>query len=196
MAELLDCLIVGGGPAGLTAAIYAARFRLRVQVIDGGRSRAALIPLTRNYAGFPDGISGPDLLNRMRRHARAAGATVTAGEVTQLRLDGPNFVATVGEGQIASRAVLLATGVTNRAPAMAAETHTAALAAGRLRYCPVCDGMEVTDQAVGVIGTGEHGAREALFLRSYTADLVLIAPERRHELTSSQRQASRRWAGY
>jgi len=76
----VDCLIIGGGPAGLTGAIYLARFHLSVDVIDAGDSRASLIPRTRNHAGFPDGISGEDLLARMRagaalwrRHSRGAG---------------------------------------------------------------------------------------------------------------------------
>ena len=67
---ILDCLIIGGGPAGLTAAIYLARFHLDILVVDGGKSRASLIPCTRNHAGYPDGIEGEDLLQRMRRHLR------------------------------------------------------------------------------------------------------------------------------
>ena len=66
---ILDCLIIGGGPAGLTAAIYLARFHLDILVVDGGKSRAAWIPCTRNHAGYPDGISGKELLQRMRDQA-------------------------------------------------------------------------------------------------------------------------------
>src|SRR3954470_5473529 len=85
----LDCLIVGAGPAGLTAAIYLARFHLRLKVIDAGNSRASLIPCTRNHAGFPDGISGVELIERMKAQARKYGAEIECGRVTRLdRLDG------------------------------------------------------------------------------------------------------------
>ena len=73
---IIDCLIVGGGPAGLTAAIYLARFHLDILVVDGGKSRAAWIPCTRNHAGFPDGISGQDLLERMKAQACKYGAKI------------------------------------------------------------------------------------------------------------------------
>ena len=84
---ILDCLIVGGGPAGLTAAIYLARFHLDILVVDGGKSRAAWIPCTRNHAGFPDGISGQDLLDRMKEQACKYGATIETEFVTKLERD-------------------------------------------------------------------------------------------------------------
>jgi len=184
---MIDCLIVGGGPAGLTAAIYLARFHLEVVVIDGGHSRAALIPKTRNHAGFPEGISGANLLRRMSQQARIYGARVVEGDVDTIVPDGAGFRAVGSFGAMAARAVLLATGVVNNRPAMPDDLHDAALANGLLRYCPICDGYEVTDQRVGVIGTGAHGAREALFLRSYTADVTLIAPHGAHDLRTPER---------
>lgn len=184
----LDCLIIGGGPAGLTAAIYLARYHLNVAVIDAGDSRAALIPCTRNHAGFPDGISGPELIARMAQQARKYGARVTAGVVEMLARDGDDFAATValpgGDRQrITAHCVLLATGVTNNRPDMPGALHDRALASGRIRYCPVCDGYEVSDSRVAVIGTGDHGVREALFLRAFTDDLSLIAPHGPHKLS-------------
>ena len=83
-----------------------------------------------------------------------------------------------GSGEAIARAVLLATGVTNRRPPMDEELHDDALARGLIRYCPICDGYEVTDKKVGVIGSGSRGVAEALFLRSYTADVTLIAPDK------------------
>lgn len=183
----VDCLIVGGGPAGLTAAIYAARFRLSVRLIDAGRSRAALIPLTRNHAGFPAGISGASLLRRMRAQARKYGVDLHHGVVGRLARDGAGFVADTSGGVVAAGTVLIATGVTNHRPAMDEHLHNAALAEGRLRYCPVCDGFEVIDQDVAVIGTGARGAKEALFLRAYTNTVTLIAPDDAHDLTPSDR---------
>ncbi|MBO9602804.1 MAG: NAD(P)/FAD-dependent oxidoreductase [Novosphingobium sp.] len=184
--KIWDCAIVGGGPAGLTAAVYLARFHLSVIVIDSGKSRAGIIPLTRNHAGFPDGISGPVLLARMRRHAVKSGAKLVDGRVEVLKRTGEGFSALVdGETQLA-RAVLIATGVVNRRPPMMdEEMHDRAVADGRLRYCPICDGYEVTDLRVAVLGTGARGCKEAIFLRSYTDDVTLFAPDR-HDLSAEQ----------
>jgi len=177
---ILDCLIVGGGPAGLTAAIYLARFHLDILVVDGGKSRALWIPCTRNHAGFPDGISGNELLERMRDQACKYGAKIETEFVTKLERDRDTsvFTATWGSGCATARTVLLATGVANRRPPMDEELHDDALARGLIRYCPICDGYEVTDKRVGVIGSDSHGVAEALFIRSYTADVTLIAPDK------------------
>ncbi len=176
---ILDCLIVGGGPAGLTAAIYLARFHLDILVVDGGKSRASWIPCTRNHAGYPDGIEGKELLRRMREQACKYGAKIETEFVTKLERDEKSglFIATWGSGAATARSVLLATGVTNRRPPMDEELHDDALERGLVRYCPICDGYEVTDKKVGVIGSDSHGVAEALFIRSYTADVTLVAPD-------------------
>ena len=179
---LFDCLIIGGGPAGLTAAIYLSRFHMAVRVVDSGKSRASWIPCTRNVPGFTEGISGDELLLRMRRQAEKYGTAFSKGRVTRLdRLDG-GFRAEWGEGSARARSVLLATGVRNRRPDMDEELHDEALARGLIRYCPICDGYEVTDKKLGVIGSGSHGVAEAVFLRGYTADITLIAPDKAHQL--------------
>ena len=172
----LDCLIVGGGPAGLTAAIYLARFHLDILVVDAGKSRAAMIPCTHNHAGYPDGIKGTELLDRMRAQAQKYGARIESDFVTRIDLEDGLFTATWGSGSVTARTVLLATGVTNRRPPMDEELHDDALARGLIRYCPICDGFEVTDKKVGVIGDDTHGVAEAIFLRGFTADVTLIAP--------------------
>ncbi|HEX5237104.1 MAG TPA: NAD(P)/FAD-dependent oxidoreductase [Sphingomicrobium sp.] len=184
--DILDCLIVGGGPAGLTAAIYLARFHLDIMVVDAGRSRASWIACTRNVSGFPDGISGTELLQRMRDQACKYGATVETEFVTKLEHDEKTglFTATWGSGCATAPAVLLATGVTNRRPPMDEDLHDQALARGLVRYCPICDGYEVTDRRVGVIGGDHHGVAEALFIRSYTADVTLIAPDKALQLSA------------
>ena len=187
--KLLDCLIIGGGPAGLTAAIYLARFHLNVKVVDAGNSRATWIPTSHNHAGFPEGIHGADLVDKMAEQARMYGAVTEKNRLTRLDRDDETgeFVAEWGSGPVRARAVLLATGVMNRRPPMDLDTHDEAMARGLLRYCPICDGYEVTDKRVGVIGTDEHGIKEAVFLRGYTADLTLIAPHGPHRLTDEQR---------
>jgi thioredoxin reductase (NADPH) len=180
MDEPLDCLIVGGGPAGLTAAIYLARFHLDILVVDGGKSRASWIPCSHNHAGFPDGINGNELLERMRTQAQKYGAKIRTEQVTKLERDEESglFTAIWGSGEAVARTVLLATGVTNRRPPMHEELHDDALARGLIRYCPICDGYEVTDKKVGVIGSDSHGVAEAVFIRGYTPDVTLIAPDK------------------
>ena len=84
MDDTLDCLIIGGGPAGLTAAIYLARFHLDILVVDGGKSRAAWIPTSHNHAGFPNGINGEELLQLMREQAQLYGTRIESGQVTKL----------------------------------------------------------------------------------------------------------------
>lgn len=182
-----DCLVIGGGPAGLTAAIYLARFHLNVMIADAGHSRAGLIPLTRNHAGFPDGISGRDLIARMRDQVVHYGAMLVSEKVNALSQAQSTFLATTENGLIRARSVLLATGVVNwRPPMIDDESHDRALAAGLLRYCPICDGYEVTDRRVAVMGTGERGCAEALFLRSYTKDVTLVAPTGGHRFCEDE----------
>ena len=185
----LDCLIIGGGPAGLTAAIYLSRFLLDIRVVDAGDSRASWIPCSHNHAGYPDGINGKELLQLMRTQAQKYGTKIDQGRVTRLDLcDDGQFAAEWGQGTHRARSVLLATGLTNRRPPMDPELHDEAMASGRIRYCPICDGFEVTDKKVGVIGSGTGGVAEAIFLRSYTADVTLIAPGETLDLTPDERE--------
>ena len=187
MDEPLDCLIISGGPAGLTAATYLARFHLKLKLVDAGKSRAAMIPCTHNHAGFPNGISGSNLIARMKEQAQLYGAVIEDGFVSRIESGDGGFVAEWGCGPIAAKTILLATGVSNRRPTMDEAAHDAALATGLIRYCPICDGYEVTDKPVAVIGSGEKGAAEVLFLRAFTADLTLFAPDGLHELCGEER---------
>lgn len=174
MPECYDCIIIGGGPAGLTAAIYLSRFQRKVLVIDAGASRARMIPLSRNHAGFPDGISGSDLLARMRRQAEQFGTHFHSGDCDLLEPSGDGFHVACGSQSWSSRAVLVATGVTNRKPPLEEGIHQAALDAGLLRYCPICDAYEVRGKRIAVLGSDAHGLAEALFLRTYSSDITLL----------------------
>ena len=187
IAAMDDCIIIGAGPAGLTAAIYLARFHLKIRLFDCGSSRAALIPRTHNHAGYPGGIKGTELLRLMREQAAEFGALREEAEVTAIVRSGEDFIVEVEGRSFPARSVLLATGVVNLRPKMDAAIHDAALERGLIRYCPICDGYEVTDKRVGVIGTGSHGMKEALFLRGYTRDVTLIAPGGAHDLDDSCR---------
>ncbi|GGE77656.1 NAD(P)/FAD-dependent oxidoreductase [Sphingomonas prati] len=183
-----DALVIGGGPAGLTAAIYLTRFHLDTLVVDAGKSRAALIPLSHNHAGYPEGVRGTDLLADMQEQAALYGAPVTPGAVTKLdrHADGRFFAELDGGTTLFAHSVLLATGVVNKRPPIDDDVHHEALERGLLRYCPVCDGYEVTDRKVGIIGTGSHGMKEAVFLRSYTRDVTLISPDAEHCLSDEE----------
>jgi thioredoxin reductase (NADPH) len=187
--EILDCLVVGAGPAGLTAAIYLSRYHLDILVVDGGKSRASWIPCTRNVSGFPDGINGKELLERMCDQARLYGTRIECGQVTRIeKCDDGLFSAEHGAGPVKARTVLLATGVANRRPPMDEELHDAALAAGLIRYCPICDGYEVTDAKIGVLGNSDRGPGEAIFLRSYSADVTLIDPDGPNAISAEDRK--------
>ena len=177
-----DCIIVGGGPAGLTAAIYLARYHLSVTVFDDGTSRAASIPMSHNHAGFPGGINGKELLARMRAQALLYGAEILDQCVTALRRAEEDFVVSYKDGAQSARTVLIATGVVNRMPSMLKDMHDEALKRGLIRYCPVCDGFEVTDKRLAVIGEGAKAFNEALFLRSFSKDITLVSPSNEHHL--------------
>lgn len=181
MSNIFDCVIIGGGPAGLSAAIYLARFRRKTVVLDRGGSRAALIPKSHNYPGFPDGIGGKELLSRLLLQAESYGAEFRRGYVTGIQMIGRDW-RVLGDGiDLVGRAVLFATGVDNLRPDLSDEVHEAALAAGKLRYCPICDGYEAggpaADARIGVVGANSHGVAEALFLRHYTPQVTLFTLE-------------------
>ena len=173
----LDCLIVGGGPAGLTAALYLARFRRRVLVVHTGASRANWIPRSHNLPAFPEGLHGATLLERLTDQARTHGADIRQAKATSLEPapDG-GFLADLGDTQVAARTVLLATGVVETVPAIPGVEE--AIQRSLVRVCPICDGFEAQGRRVGVLGSGDHAAHEALFLRAYAADVtVVLTPE-------------------
>lgn len=182
----MDCLVVGAGPGGLTAAIYLARFKRDFLVVDAGASRAAWIPCSHNHAGFPDGIAGPELLARMRRQAESFGARIVQGEVLGLdRNEAGDFVADLGDRRITARRVLLATGVQDIEPEL--PDVDGAIRRGLVRHCPICDAYEVQGQKVAIIGYGKCSVREVLLLRSYTTDLTLLTLGRGLELAQEER---------
>lgn len=187
--ELLDSIVVGGGPAGLTASIYLARFRRRFRIVDRGASRAGRIPISHNLAGFPSGIRGVELLERMKQQALKYGASVVEGGVLRLeRSQDGIFAATLDndEARIYARSVLLATGVIDREPEL--PNLMRSIERGLIRHCGICDGYEVIDKRIGVIGYGASGLNEARFLRAYTGDVTLLSLGRDLALSSEELQ--------
>ena len=169
----LDSVIIGGGPAGLTAAIYLARFRRRFQLIDQGESRASWIPVSHNHAGFPEGIKGTELLERMAAQARRYDAPLRRGTVSGISRDGAGVFQVVLDGEaLRARTILLATGVVDIEPDL--PDVPAAVARGLIRYCPVCDGYEVTGNKIGVI--------------AYTDDITLLSVGQRLNLSDAERR--------
>jgi thioredoxin reductase (NADPH) len=183
----VDCLVIGAGPAGLTAALYLARFRRKIAVVDSGHSRATYIPRTRNYPGFPDGISGPELLERLRSQAGRYGATVETGLVESLEREGGAFVASFGDERIRARRVLVATGIVDKEPEM--RDFREAVRHGCIRLCPICDGFEVTDTAVAIYGPARSAAGHALFIRTFVREATMLVPRNDEPLDAGERQS-------
>lgn len=199
--DTLDAIVIGGGPAGLTAGIYLARFARRFCVVDAGESRAAAIPISHNIPFFGPGIPGEAILQRIRAHAAQYGVTPIAATVTALTRTAGAFHAVLhtSDGsprRISARCVLLATGSRDVEPCL--PDLASAVREGLVRYCPICDGYEARNKRIGVLGCGSHGLTEAVFIaRTYSDNVSLLslgealklAPE---QLAIAQRYGIRR----
>lgn len=158
-------------------------------MLHDGKSRALRIPLTHNAPGFPEGVRGPDLIARMTRHAVQYGADIQEAEVSAITAVAGGFNLHLADGStLLGRAVILATGVDLNQVDLPEAVHEAAIRAGVLRYCPVCDGYEHIGKRIGVIGCDTNGAAEALFLRRYSRTVTLM-PLTRPELSSAEARA-------
>jgi thioredoxin reductase (NADPH) len=182
----IDTLIVGGGPGGLTAAIYLRRFRRSVTLFDKGHSRLDLIPVTHNFPGFPDGIRGRDLLANLRCQLGKYGGAVTEGEVISLRRERQCFVAETSEGVLHARTVLLATGIVDAG--LPIENWREAVAAGAVRLCPVCDGFDVQDKRIAIVCSPNNPVGHALFMRTFSKSVTLFEREKESALSPAERR--------
>ncbi len=188
VAMIYDIAIVGAGPAGLSAALYAARFCRSTIVLHNGDARALRIPKTNNAPGFDDGVAGPELMERMTRHAERYGAEFVKANVDRVGRTPTGFEIVSDEGaNWSARALILATGLHLNQIDLPHDMHEAAIRDGVLRYCPVCDGYEHRGKRIGVVGCDISGAGEALFLRQFSKDVTLL-PNSDAELTAAECQ--------
>jgi thioredoxin reductase (NADPH) len=184
MSEPLDCLVIGAGPAGLTAATYLARFRRKVVVVDAGSSRARWIPASHNCPGFPFGVAGNELLGRYRQHALSFGVSLESGRVRELARTDDGFFSAAGQDVgYHARTVILATGVVDELPDI--PDMEDAIRHGVVRLCAVCDGYEATDRSIALWGPAETALGHALFLRTYSSRVAIVAAD--HGLTADLR---------
>lgn len=178
----MDCVIVGAGPAGLVAATYLARFRRRIAVVDAGESRARWIPTSHNCPGFPLGVSGERLLERLRDQACAYGVEIDTDRVVALARDADGFDIEAGSGRRwRARCVILATGIVDRMPGSGGDKAPweTAIGAGTLRLCAVCDAYEALDDRIAVYGPADDAVRHAVFLRTFSrrVEAVCATPD-------------------
>jgi thioredoxin reductase (NADPH) len=169
----------------LTAAIYLARYLREIIVFDSGQSRARWIPRSHNCPGFPEGISGLELLTRLREQGKNYGVSVTPAEVTSIvRSESGAFELVAGSLITRAQVVLLATGMLDAQPEIGG--LRTAIQQGHVRLCPVCDGYEVRDKEVAVFGPANRAAEKALFLRPYT-DRITVLLQGKRKLDPHQR---------
>jgi len=185
--ECIDCLIIGAGPAGIAAAIYLARFRRKFMIFDCDESRALCIPRSHNYPAFLKGITGPDLLKRLKNQLKTYGIKIIREKINTLDLVASHqFIASSTNITVRAKNVLLATGVEDIEPSLPHIDH--AVRRGLVRHCPICDGYEVIDKKIAIISQGKAGLGEALFMRHYSPDITFITEEKVTNYTKKELQ--------
>ncbi len=186
--ERHDVVILGSGPAGLTAAIYTARANLEPVVVEGLLSGGQLMNTTdvENYPGFPEGIQGPDMMELFRKQAERFGTTFVAGDVTALDLSKRPFRIEAGDRELQALSVIIATGASPRTLDIRGEKEYA----GRgVSYCATCDGFFFRQQEIVVVGGGDSAMEEALFLSRYGSRVTVI--HRRDKFRASKIMSDR-----
>ena len=190
MSDVRHVIIIGSGPAGYTAAVYAARANLHPLVFEGAvTAGGALMNTTdvENFPGFPDGIMGPDLMDNMRAQAVRFGAEIITDDVTAVALDGDVKTVTDGEGAVhRAHAVVLAMGSAYRELGLPREKK---LSGHGVSWCATCDGFFFRDQDIAVVGGGDSAVEEATFLTKFARTVTII--HRRDELRASKIMAAR-----
>ncbi|HHT85315.1 MAG: thioredoxin-disulfide reductase [Bacillota bacterium] len=183
-----DVIIAGGGPAGLTASIYTARAGLKVKIVDpvGAGGQAGTTSIIHNYPGFPDGVSGPELMGFMSEQAKAFGAEIEYGEVSALRKENSLFLVTIDGKDYEARSVIWAAGTSPRSLGVPGEAD---LIGRGVSFCAICDGPLFRDKVVAVVGGGDSALTGAQFLTGYAKEVILI--HRRDQFRASLANVNR-----
>lgn len=181
--DTYDVIIIGGGPAGLTAGMYVARARLKVLLLEAAfpGGNAALTDQIDNYPGFPFGISGPDLMTRFREQAERFGLEIRTAVVTGLEVDGEVKQVFTPEASYLAKVLIIASGAKRRELAVPGETE---FTGKGVSYCATCDGPFFEERTVAVIGGGDSAVEEAIYLTSFAQKVYLV--HRRDELRANR----------
>ncbi len=184
-----EVVVIGSGPAGLTAALYIGRANLEPLVISGNQlgGQISITWEVDNYPGFPEGTTGPDLVDRMQKHAERFGARIEMDEVTEVDFrNGPPFLVKTHEGEIEARSVIICSGASPKRLGIPGEDE---LIGKGVSFCATCDGFFFKDQDVIVVGGGDSAIEEGLFLTRFAEQVQIV--HRRDELRANERLQKR-----
>ncbi|HEX5585930.1 MAG TPA: FAD-dependent oxidoreductase, partial [Acidimicrobiia bacterium] len=191
MPDVHDVIIVGAGPSGLTAAVYAGRADLRPLVIEGIAAGGQLMLTTdvENFPGFPDGILGPELMMKFREQAERFGAEFLTADVDRVDFSSSPFGVWVGNEEHRAKSVIVSTGASARMLGLPSEAR---LLGHGVSTCATCDGFFFREKPIAVVGGGDSAIEEALFLTKFATTVTVV--HRRHELRASKIMQDRAFA--